>query len=193
MDFSIINIDYIINTITTLLVIALPFILKIQLAKVEKNQSAMLKNNQKLMDYFQIDMTHDRYIQKLYAIKNHFNFGFSDDNIKFAMNEKANMFIGTIEKILDNYEINIVNLNSIKIEFDTNRNYVKSRLDHYLSKERSDEFRKIHDVTYTQFIIEIEDILASTENHYKEKFINKCCDFMKTFIKELREFHNTNK
>jgi len=188
MDFSNINIEFIFNSISTILLMVLPFIFKIQLAKIEKNQNSIHNDNQKMMDYFQIDMAHDRYIHKLYEIKNHFNFGFTDEKLKYAMNEKANNFIGVVEKILNNYEIGIINLNNIKNEFETNRNYVKSRLEYFLTIDGAYHFRNIHDKTYNHFINDIEDILTSTENHYKERFINKCCDFMKFFIKELREF-----
>ena len=190
MDIKLLS-EIFLDFLSPILLLLIATMGKVYLAKFERTSKEynqkICSDNQKIIDYFQMNLSNDTYIKKLYEVKNHFNHDFVETNLKNAMNEKANKFIETVENTLEHYDINIANLKHIIDEFTTARSYIRHRLEYYLGLEKSENFNKLLDQRFAEFINGVEDILTETNNHYKEKFICLCSHYLKTFIKDMRD------
>lgn len=153
---------------------------KVYLAKINKN-------NQKIINFFEINKQNSEYIQKMNQIKIHFISQYSNKRWKNAAGEKAEKFISIIAHILDNYKIDLHHWACIKNELDSGSAYVKNRLIEYIGESATNKFYRQHSNNYRKYLNEVEDILADTENHHKERFIKASTDFLKTFLKEMNK------
>lgn len=169
-----------ISVITPVMLAIITIIGKVYLAKISKN-------NEKIINYFEINKQNSEFIQKMNQIKIHYIAQYTSKNWKNAACEKAEKFISVISHILDNYTIDIQHWECIKNELDSGSAYVRNRLIEYIGESATNKFYKQHCNNYRQYLITVEDILADTENHYKERFIKASTEFLKLFLKEMKK------
>lgn len=152
---------------------------KIYLSKINNK-------TQDLVNYFEINRQNSDYIRKLNQIKIHYISQIKSQKHKLAACEKADKFIDVIEHILDNYKMDIRYWECIKDEFDSGSAYVRNRMREYVGTDETETYYQTHAANYSAFLARLEDILADTENHYKERFIKLSCDFLKQFLKNMK-------
>ena len=180
----------IIGAITSILVLAIPFVMKIIITKQECKLTSKIEaledkidkiNKQNLESQINLDFT-----VQLLNIKNYYLKSIEDEKLHVAAAEKASKFVDTVSGIINRYKIDINNLSHIKQELCVAFGYGRNRMIEYIGSEKANHIFKMMYSKRKAFFNNIEDILTESPNHYKERFVTLCICYLKSFLKDIK-------
>jgi len=145
------------------------------------------QKTQKIVEYFEINKESEDYIRQMSKIKDYYCNKIKDPQWRIAGVDKASTFINCLSKIIKTHSIELDHYEYIKNELNSGAEYVKQRMIEYLGKKAVNEFYSHHIYEYIKYLADIEELLSTAENHYKERFILLSNAFLKDFLIEIEK------
>jgi len=153
--------------------------LKSDNALIKEDNTYLKSSVDKIMMHYNIDMENGGYIASLIDYKDYLLSGILENNKREVATIRANNFIDAVSNVITRYQLGMKNFQYIKNEMDGA--FHKAMTNLRQNAKNSVNYEE-HEKHYREFISKCENILVTSQNGYKEKFIGACNEYMKVFL-----------
>jgi len=120
---------------------------------------------------------------------------FKDGKIRFAIENKCDVFISIITSIVDDMgKMKVITTKEyeekVLIALDNGFSEAKKRLSFHIGEDLANEYYESYAITYFHYKKRLRDIFADLDNYKKKRVINVSNSFLLEFIDSFAEFMN---
>ncbi len=145
---------------------------------------------------FDIFKENKEFFEMMERMKSHaVSTRFKDGKVRFAMENKCDVFISIITDIVDEMtKMKLITTKEYEEKvlptLDNGFGEAKKRLSFHLGEDVANSYYETHSVGYFHYKRKLRDIFADLDNHKKKRVINLSNSFLLEFIDSFAEFFN---